>query len=251
MIIKKFLNKLSINTYTIILMFIALLAGLFKELTVITIIIIIHEFGHFIGFYKYKWNVEKIDIYPCGGITHLDEKIDKSLNEELIITLMGPLMQEILFLFVFLLYKYEIINMQIFNIFKDYNLNILIFNLLPILPLDVSKILNTFLNKIFNFRLSYNINIIISIISLILFFAVFKNDSSYYVIIIFLIYQIIYYFKNRYIMFNRFVLEKKLKKSNFIKYKKVNSIKKMYRNKRNLIKENGSYITEYMYTNKK
>ena len=201
--------------------------------------------------YKYKWNINKIVIYPFGGITHIDDKIDKPLNEELIITLMGPIFQEILFLLIILLYKNNIINSYIYNIFNDYNKSILLFNLLPILPLDGSKIFNIILNKFLNFRLSYKINIFISIIFLFAFMYMFRNDSSYYIIIVFLIYEILYYYKNRYIIYNRFILEKKLKKSKYIKHKKIDSVKKMYRNKRNLIKDNGTYITEYMYTNKK
>ena len=59
------------------------------------------------------------------------------------------------------------------------------------------------------------------------------------------------FIKNRYYIYNRFILEKKLKKSSYIKFKKVDNIKKMYRNKRNLIKDDYGYITEYRYINKK
>ncbi|MBQ9024483.1 MAG: hypothetical protein IJ105_04600 [Bacilli bacterium] len=251
MTIIKFLNKLHINTYTIILIFLAFLAGLFKEIIIISIIIIIHEFGHFYALNKYSWNVKRIDIFPFGGITKTDDKIDKPLKEELIISIMGPLFQEILFIIILIFYKYNIMDTYFYKLFKDYNITMLFFNLMPIIPLDGSKILNILLNKIFNFRISYILNIIISIIFLIVFAIIFKSDSSYYLIIVFLIYQILYSYKNRYIVYNRFILEKRLKKSNYIKYKKVNNVKKMYRNKRNLIKKDGSYITEYKYINKK
>ena len=250
MIIKKFLSKLNISTYTVFLVLLAFLAGLFKEIIIISLIIIIHEFGHFIMLYRCNWKVIEINIYPFGGITKLDDRIDKPLKEELLIALMGPIFQELLYLIIFILYKYNLLNNYIYNIFKDYNITILIFNLLPIIPLDGSKILNIILNKIFNFRLSYILNIIISILFLSLFIYIFKNDSSYYLLIVFFIYQILYYYKNRYIIYNRFILEKKLNKSNYIKHKKVNSIKKMYRNKRNLIKDT-YYKTEYNYINKK
>ena len=250
MIIKKFLNKIHINSYTLILIFLALLTGLFKEISIISIIIIIHEFGHFIMLYKYKWNISKINIYPFGGVITLNEDIDKDLNEELIISISGPLFQEILFLLVFILFKNNIIDEHIFNLFSDYNITILIFNLLPIVPLDGSKIINVILNKIFNFRMSYIINLVISIIFLFIFIYIFKNDTSYYLIISFLIYQIIYCFKNRHFIYNRFILEKRLKKSNYIKYKKINNIKNMYRNKKNLIRDT-YYKTEYSYINKK
>ena len=251
MIIKKFLDNIEINTYTIILIFIAFLAGLFKEIIVISALLIIHEFGHFVAIYAYKWNINRIVIYPFGGITILEEKIDKPLIEEFIITIMGPIFQEILYIIIVILYKYNYINTYIFSLFNEYNLSILIFNLLPIIPLDGSKLFNVILNKFLNFRLSYNINIVISLIFLVLFFIIFRNDSSYYIIIFYLIGQLIYYIKNRYLIFNKFILEKKLRKSEYIKYKKVKSIKNMHRNKRNLINDNGTYITEYRYTNKK
>lgn len=247
MIIKKFLNKLNISIYSIILVFLALLAGLFKEIVIISIILIIHEFGHYYYINKYNWNIKRINIYPFGGVCTLDDDIDKPLNEEFIVTISGPIFQEILFVFIILLHKKGYLDEYIYSLFKNYNFTILLFNLLPIIPLDGFKILNVFINKVFNFRLSYMINIFISIIFLNLFFIIFKSDSSYYLIITFLIYQIIYYYKNRYIIFNRFILERSLKRKEFKDYKKVNSIKKMYRNKRHFFKVNNSYITENKY----
>ena len=201
--------------------------------------------------YYFKWNVKKINIYPFGGVITLNEDIDKPLLSEFIINLSGPLFQEILFVFILILHKYNFITLYNYNLFKHYNFSILVFNLLPIIPLDGYKLFNIILNKFFNFRISYMINIIISIIFLIIFLLIFRQDSSYYFIIIYLIYQLIDNYKNRHYVYNRFILEKKLKKSSYIKYKKIDNIKKMYRNKKNLIKDNGSYITEYRYTNKK
>ena len=201
--------------------------------------------------YYYKWNIKEINIYPFGGVIVLNEEIDKPLLDEFLITVLGPIFQEILFIIIFLLHKYYIVDQYIYNLFFYYNFTILFFNLLPIIPLDGYKLFNIILNKIFNFRLSYIINLFISFIFIFLFIFLFKNDFSYYFIIIYLIYQLIYNYKNRYYIYNRFLLEKKLKKSTYIKYKKVDNIKKMYRNKRNLIKNNGSYVTEYKFINKK
>ena len=91
------------------------------------------------------------------------------------------------------------------------------------------------------------INIIISILFLSIFFIYFKSDTSYYLIIIFLLTQIIYNYKNRYIIFNRFILEKKLYKNEYKDFKKIKNIKKMSRNKRHLIKTNNFYVTEKSY----
>ncbi len=250
MIIKTFLSKLDISIYSYIIIFLALLSGLFKEFIVISIILIIHEFGHFIFIYKYKWNIKNIVIYPFGGVCNLNERIDKELKEEFIISIFGVIFQELLFLIVYILYNCNILSNYIYTLFKNYNLPILIFNLLPIIPLDGSKIFNIIINKFLNFRVSYIVNIFISLLFLIIFFIIFKGDSSYYLIIIFLLTQIIYTFKNRYIIFNRFILEKKLYKNEYIKLKKINNIKKMSRNKKHLIKDNKSYITEKNYIKK-
>ena len=82
LILVKFLNKINISVYSIIIIFLSLISGLFKEFIVISMIILFHEFGHFIFLYKYKWNIKEIKIYPFGGVCTLDEKIDKPLKEE-------------------------------------------------------------------------------------------------------------------------------------------------------------------------
>ena len=58
--------------------------------------------------------------------------------------------------------------------FYEYNLYILLFNLLPIFPLDGSKIFNLFLNQLFSFKKSHIYSIILSIIML-SFFLFQKN----------------------------------------------------------------------------
>lgn len=247
LIIKTFLKKLKINNYTLILCFLALITGLFKEIMVVFILIIVHEFGHYIFMKHYKWNIKKIDIYPFGGITKLDDKIDKPLKEELIITIMGPIFQEFFYIIILILYKKYIINDYLFSLFKNYNYTILIFNLLPIVPLDGYKILNVFINKIFNFRSSYMISIIISIVTFIIFLYLYRIDSSYYVILLFLIFQIISSLKMKNIIYNRFILEKRLYKNEYKKVKTITNIKKMYRNKRHIVKNNKCYKTESSY----
>lgn len=250
MIIKKFLSKIKINNYTLILLFLSLITGLFKEVIVIFSLVIVHEFGHFLMMDRYKFNIKNITIYPFGGVTKLEDKIDKPLKQELIVTIMGPVFQELLFILIIILYKYYIISDYIYLLYKNYNFSILLFNLLPIIPLDGAKIVNVFLNKFLNFRISYLGNIILSIITLIIFLWIFKFDSSYYVIIVFLVFQIIYSIKNKNIIYNKFLLEKRLYKNEYLNYKKINRLNKMYRNKKHLIKDNNMYISENKYLKK-
>ena len=244
MIIKNFLNKLYISKYTLILILISCLTGLIKEISACLLIIIFHEFGHYFISYLFKWNIKKINIYPFGGLTTYEEVIDKPLIEELLITISGPLNQIILYFFLYFLHNNYYVSDNYFNIVKNYHISTLIFNLLPIIPLDGSKLLNIFLNKHFNYRLSYNILSIVSILFMIIFIYIFKNSYSYFVIITFLIYELYMYTKNKKYMFNRFIFEKYLYKNKYKKYIKINNIKKMKRNKKHLVKYNNKYLTE-------
>lgn len=247
MIIKKLLNKIEINKYTYILILIAFLSGLMKEISAIGILLVIHEFGHYIFARIFKWKVNKIIFYPFGGMIEFDDVIDKPLIEELIITIMGPIFQIFTYLLFYYLNQKYIVSDYFFSLIKNYNFGILLFNILPIIPLDGSKILNIIFNKIFNFRKSYMFSIYVSIIILFIFINTLKNDSSYYILFIFLIYQILINIKNKNFMFYRFILEKRLYPNNYKKHKNIKNIKSMHRNKKHLIYKNNMYVTEKKY----
>ena len=79
----------------------SIITGLFKDFIYITLLIFIHEIGHTIGALIYKWKIKKIIILPFGGITIFNELINKSLKEEFVILILGPIFQ---ILFYFILY---------------------------------------------------------------------------------------------------------------------------------------------------
>ena len=70
---------------------------MYKDFIIIFTIIIIHEFGHFLISKLFKWNLDKISIYPFGGCVKFNEKLNKPLIQELFILLGGPSIQIIFF----------------------------------------------------------------------------------------------------------------------------------------------------------
>ena len=104
MIIKNFLNKISISKYTYLIIFLCLITGLIKELFIVSILIIFHEFGHYLVSYIFNWNISKINIYPFGGLIMFDDQIDKPLYQEFLITVSGPIFQWIIF-FILICFK--------------------------------------------------------------------------------------------------------------------------------------------------
>ena len=215
-------------------MFLSLITGQIKELLGLLIIILSHEFGHYFISIIFKWNIDKIYLYPFGGLIKYNEKIDMPFKEELLIAISGPLNQILIYLIIFLLHRDYIINDYFFNIIKNYHYAILLFNLIPIIPLDGSKLLNIILNKIFSFRKSYIFLNIISIVLLILF--ILKSNISLIILILFLTYRIYINLRDKNILFYRFLLEKKLYNNKYNKVFFYNNVKDMKRNRKNIKK---------------
>jgi len=204
----------------------SIITGLFKDFTYVTLLIFIHEVGHTIGALIYKWDIKKIIILPFGGITIFNEYINKSLKEEFVILILGPLFQ-ILFYFILCFYNIES------TLITNYHYSLLIFNMLPIIPLDGSKLLNIILNKITNFKLSYMLTIYVSILTIILLLIKNKN-MVLYIIIFFIILKIIKEYKDHKYVFNKFLFERYnydfiFKHKKIIKGIKLDKMKKEYK----------------------
>ena len=194
------------------------------------IIILVHELGHIIVSLLFKWKIEKIIILPLGCLIKYQELINKPLKEEFIISIMGIIFQ--------ILFTYKISPL--------YNNIIIIFNLIPIYPLDGSKILNILLNKISNFKFSYYITIYISFIILIilLIILILKKDIIFILILVPLLINIYKTNQNKYNYINKFYLERYLYKIKFKKIIIIKNINNMKRDYTHIININHKYIKE-------
>ena len=129
-----------------------MMTGMFKEFGMVFLIIVVHELGHlFTGLY-FKWNFDKIVIYPFGGCLKFDEKINRSLKEELFILLGGPITQIVLYFVISFFTNKGLMIYRNFLIFESYHYSLLLFNLLPIYPLDGGRILNILMNYLLPFK---------------------------------------------------------------------------------------------------
>jgi len=219
-------NIFKIHPLYYLVAFLSIITGLFKDFIYITILIFIHEVGHTIGALFYKWNIKKIIILPFGGITIFNEYINKSLKEEFVILILGPLFQ-ILFYFILCFFNIES------TLITNYHYSLLLFNLLPIIPLDGSKLLNIILNKITNFKLSHMLTIYVSILTII--FLLIKNKNMVlYIIIFFILLKVIKEYREHKYIFNIFFFKSYnydliFKRKKIIKGIKLNKMKKEYK----------------------
>ena len=187
---------------------------------------------------RYHWKIEKVIILPFGALTIFHEDLNKKIKEEFWIVIMGPLFQIVFTLIIYLFYG--------MNDFIYYSLIILGFNLLPIFPLDGSKILNLFFNKVTGFKTSHLLLIMVSILSIFVLLWQASFSLIFILIILFLIIRIFSEVKDHESLFNRFLLERYLKKYHFSKILKINSMdmRGMKRDYGHLFFDGKKYISE-------
>ena len=223
-----------------------ILTGYFSNLIIFTSIIIIHELGHLIIAKRNNLAVKNIVIYPFGGLSQINIPNNTNITIELQVALAGVMFQTIYYFFIMLLYKNNLIREYIFNEFTIYNTNIFFFNLLPIYPLDGSKILTSILSKYFPYKLSLKLNVLISIITLIIIISlnIYRLNYTLFLILIIIIQNIIKYYNLIEYNFNKFLLERYLSPQIYLKVKKISHINEMYKEKYHLIKRKNEYISE-------
>ena len=202
------MSKININPFFYFFGFLSIITGLFKPFLIMYLIVFIHEVGHITMALMFKYKIKKINIYPFGGYTIFESDINTPFINEFMVFLGGILFQTIFFLISKQIldnssYTYELI--------ENYNLSILMFNLLPILPLDGSKVLNIFLNKIYPFKKSHLLTIYISYIAILMLIIFSLKNINLVLMIFLLLILLIKEHKRHKLIFNMFLVERYIK----------------------------------------
>lgn len=215
--------------------FFCVLTGLFKKFIIFSSIIMVHELGHILVGILFNWKIEKVILLPFGGITVFNDEIDKPLIEELLIALAGPFFQIIYYMF----FRDDIV-------FANYNIAILFFNLLPMYPLDGSKILNVLFNMIFSFKRSYILSLFISFVFclIFIFFSLKQSNVIFLIIIFFVLLNNVKEISRHNYYFSKFLLERYMYEHTYKKEKIITKIDKMKKQTRHIFKIKNTYYTE-------
>ena len=204
-------NIFKIDNSTYILVLFGLLSGYIKNIFIIFVIVLIHELGHVFFFYMFNYDIESIVIYPFGGVSKVNKRIHERIYKDVLVSIGGILFQIVLFLLFCLLYRFDMVVKSTFLMFCTYNISVILFNLIPMIPLDGSKLLFSILTKYLPYKLSYILMIIVGVISLVLFviynFILRLNDV---VIYLFLFLNLMIVMKEYRYFLNKFYLERML-----------------------------------------
>ena len=215
---KTLLTKIELH-YTYLIMGLGLvLTGHFLNLIVFTSIIIVHELGHSIIAYLFKYNIDKIIIYPYGGLTKLNKLVNTNIYKDILVSISGLIMQSIYFYIIYILYNKGVVREYTYSLFYMYHTSMLIFNILPIIPLDGSK-----------------------------FISYFENNYSFLLVIFVLLHNIYLFYNDIKYLYNRFLLERYLYNINYPRKSIISNINKMYKNRNHLFMIDGNIISERVY----
>lgn len=168
---------------------------------------------------------------PFGGLTIFNNKINHPLKEELFVSLLGPIFQLIIGLFIK------------DNTLLNIHYSLLLFNLIPIYPLDGSKIVNVIFNNFLSFYSSLKLIIYLSYIMILLVILKY-NNILLYLIMLLILYRVVLEHKKVKEIFNKFLLERYLSNFNYKKTKKITKLKQMRLNKKHLFRIKNTWLTE-------
>lgn len=204
--------KVEISALYYFVGFFCFLTGYFKDFIWISMLIMIHECGHVTGAILCNWKIERVLILPFGGMTFLKEHLNRPMHQEWLIVLLGPIYQMICFQILSVLHYTN-------STFMMYHFLLLGFNLLPILPLDGSKILQLCLESIVPYKRAKYVGFWISVF-LILFligYTLSVRNILLGVILLFLIKENINFYYHIPYQMEKFLLERYLNSYSFHK----------------------------------
>lgn len=235
----KIISKIEIHPFTYFVLVLAIITGHFHDVTMLFILFFIHELGHIFTALFFHWKIEKIKFLPFGGVTIFQEDINRPSKEEWWIVAMGPLFQTLAYVSCCSFFNEQ---------FLYYHLFFFGFNLLPIVPLDGSKIVTLILERFFSFSKSHVGIIYLSIFltSLFCFYTMILHNLVLTIAFFFLFCQTWIEVRKHAMLCEKFFLERYLKSFSFKKHCFVSGVDPylMKRDYKHLFYENGTYYTE-------
>ncbi|MHC0037488.1 M50 family metallopeptidase [Pseudoneobacillus sp. C159] len=205
-------RKIHIHPLLWIVIFLAVATAHFIELSLLLMIIFIHEMGHAVAASFFSWRIKKISFLPFGGVAEMDEHGNRPLKEEAIVTLAGPFQHIWLIAAGYLCYTFNLISPDVYELFYQFNLMVFVFNLLPIWPLDGGKLVFLLFSLQHSFPKAHHQTLVLSIGGLVLFtiavLVISPLNLNVWIVIVFIILSLYTEWKQQPYVFMRFLLER-------------------------------------------
>jgi stage IV sporulation protein FB len=224
-----------IHPLTYLIMLSVFICGYFNYFLIISFILLFHDLGHILLIKLFKYHLNYIEILPFGSIINSDINSSIKSTRLFLISIIGIFNQCLLYIIFYYLSSIGFINDISYSIFLRYNSLIIIFNMIPIIPLDGSKILLSIFESLIPYKKSLILINIISLINIIIIFIYNKMSLNLLLILLYLLIKTYIEIKNHEFIFNNFLLERYLNKKDYKKIIKVKRINSLHKNRYNFI----------------
>lgn len=189
-------KRIEISPFFVLTIVLAFISGRFIPIVTFIILAFVHELGHISAAIACKIKVDKIKFLPFGFFCVMEDLDTIHYLKSFIIILCGPCTYFISLFLLKLFFQLNMISLITYQQGIYSNNLIFLFNLLPIIPLDGSKILKIFLELFLPYKTAAKILTFLSLLSL--FVLIYINISSFnYLVLIFLIISQVEWLKNK------------------------------------------------------
>lgn len=145
---KLFGARLKLHPLLTIIFILSAFTGHFIELITLFGIVFIHELGHAAAANGFGWKIREIQLTPFGGVAEVDDAGSIPAREEAIVAACGPAMNLIMIGFAYAMEWFGLWTDAWVSYWIHANALLMLFNLLPVLPLDGGKLLQSGLSLI-------------------------------------------------------------------------------------------------------
>lgn len=205
-------KKIKINPLFWFIIGIGVLTGYFREVIMVFSIVFVHEMGHSLAAHYYKWRIRKIELLPFGGVAEVDEYGNRPLKEEFVVIVSGPIQHVWLIALSYLLLPFDFWTQVDHQVFIQHNMMIALFNLLPIWPLDGSKLLYLLISLKLPFHRAHTFALKCSFLFLCLFIIIsiyiFPFHLNLWIVMIFLLFSHYFEWKQIKYVYMRFLMDR-------------------------------------------
>ncbi|MFW6264827.1 MAG: M50 family metallopeptidase [Bacillota bacterium] len=200
---------LRVNPLFLLICLVFFLSGMIWDLLIAFTLVIIHELAHVLAAYFLGYKMNKIELFPFGGMAEYSGLLEMEAKDEIKVALAGPLLNLGLFFIFYILLNFDIIEINsIIKLIINYNLIIATVNLIPALPLDGGRVLRSILVQIYGIKKGNKLAVkfakIIAVVGILIavLVLIFEKSNIWFLFFFFFIYalvtkeekQLFYYF---------------------------------------------------------
>lgn len=166
--LKGLYKKVKVNKYFILFLIACFAAGYLQEMLMMFLFVTLHELSHVITAVMFKYRIEKIELFPFGGVAKIDNLNGTHIFSEIMISVAGPF-SNIMTATILLIFYEAGVNIPYYRYIMNVNIALALFNLMPGLPLDGGRIVRAVLSYYIGFKKATHTAVILGkIVSVIL-----------------------------------------------------------------------------------